>query len=169
MVSNSIVSRDSFAVGDFVVYPAHGVGKLVDIEIHDICDTSVELFVIEFAKDHMILKLPIQKACASGLRPICNKDEMQSALGLLGTRSRKKKTMWNRRAQEYEEKINSGSIISLADVIRELHSDQIVDQSYSERQIYQLAMDRFVRELSLVDDVDESTASKKVQEMLSVA
>ncbi|MDR1907787.1 MAG: CarD family transcriptional regulator [Holosporales bacterium] len=165
-----MISKESITIGDFVVYPAHGVGKLIDIEEHDICGTNVELFVIEFTKDHMVLKLPLQKACSSGLRPICGKEEMDLALESLGTKSRKKKAMWNRRAQEYESKINSGKISSLADVIRELHTPQDAgDQSYSERQIYQIALDRFVRELCIVEEVDEGTASKKVQEMLGVA
>ncbi|MDR0630970.1 MAG: CarD family transcriptional regulator [Holosporales bacterium] len=165
-----MVSKESFRVGDFVVYPAHGVGKLKEIEKYDLCGTVVELLVIEFSRDHMVLKLPKQKADSSGLRPVCGKEEMDAALSSLKKATNKKKSMWNRRAQEYESKINSGEVGSLADVIRELHRDgEVGDQSYSERQIYQLAFDRFVRELSIVEEVDEETASQKVHEMLHVA
>lgn len=163
-------TKESFKVGEFVVYPAHGVGRLINIEVHEVGDVQVELFVIEFEKDHMVLRLPIKKAQAAGLRRVAEKQEMYEALGLLSTKTKKKKAMWSRRAQEYEAKINSGSVACLADVIRELYSCQVSgDQSYSERQIYQTAMERFVRELSIVDDIDENTASEKVQDFLSVA
>jgi CarD family transcriptional regulator len=165
-----MVLRDDFNIGDFVVYPAHGVGKLIDIEIHDICDTTVELFVIEFNKDHMVLKIPVQKACSSGLRLVCCKTEMETALESLGIKSKKKKVIWSRRAQEYESKINSGDIMGLADVIRELHSGHSDGtQSYSERLIYQTALDRFIRELSIVEEVNEDEATKKVHGLLNVA
>jgi CarD family transcriptional regulator len=161
---------NSFHVGDFVVYPAHGVGKLIQIEEYDLGGTIVELLVIEFSRDHMVLKLPKQKAKSSGLRPVCTKDEIGAALTSLSTKTSKKKCMWNRRAQEYESKINSGEVGSIAEVIRELHRDQYAgEQSYSERQIYQLALDRFVRELSVVEDLDEEVASQKVQEILNAA
>lgn len=163
-------SKNSFKIDDFVVYPAHGVGRLINIEEHDICGTIVEFFVIEFNKDHMVLKLPTQKAYSSGLRPICEKQEMESALESLSTKAKKKKAMWSRRAQEYEAKINSGNVGNLAEVIRELYTCQTIgDQSYSERQIYQIALDRFVRELSIVENINEEEASCKIQEILSVA
>ena len=163
-------SGNSFKTGDFVVYPAHGVGKLVNVEEHDICGTAVELFVIEFNKDHMVLKLPIQKAYSAGLRHVCDRQEMKSALESLSTRVKKKKAMWSRRAQEYETKINSGNVGNLAEVIRELYTCQTVgDQSYSERQIYQIALDRFTRELSIVEDIGEEEASCRIQDMLKVA
>jgi CarD family transcriptional regulator len=165
-----MVSMDDFSIGDFVVYPAHGVGKLIDKETHDIGDTVVELFVIEFSKDHMVLKIPVQKACSSGLRLVCEKTEMDSALESLVIKSKKKKIIWSRRAQEYETKINSGDIMGLADVIRELHVGHTAGtQSYSERLIYQTALDRFIRELSIVEDVNEDEATKKVHELLNVA
>lgn len=163
-------NKAAFQAGDFVVYPAHGVGRLVGIETHDIGGTSVELFVIEFDKDHMVLRLPTQKAAAAGLRGVVEKEEMAKALEMLESKVKKKKLMWSRRAQEYEAKINSGSVASLADVIRELHcSDENADQSYSERQIYQTAMERFVRELSIIENIDEETASGKVRAHLVVA
>jgi CarD family transcriptional regulator len=162
-----MASKDSFKIGDFVVYPAHGVGRIISIGNHDVCGTEVELFVIDFRSDHMTLKLPVQKACSSGLRHVCGKEEMESALEALSTKSKKKKIVWSRRAQEYETKINSGSVCSLADVIRELHSCQVAgDQSYSERQIYKIAMDRFIKELSIVEDIAEDEAFDKVRNIL---
>lgn len=160
----------SFQEGDYVVYPSHGVGKLLGIEEHEICGTTLEFFVVEFDKDHMILKLPVKKACASGLRHVCDAEEMDAAVESLNTKIKKKKALWSRRAQEYESKINSGSIDRLAEVIRELHSNQSMgEQSYSERQIFQTAFDRFVREMSVVKNIDEEEASSIVQERLSVA
>ncbi|GHS94709.1 CarD family transcriptional regulator [Alphaproteobacteria bacterium] len=160
----------SFKEGDFVVYPAHGVGKIVSVGSQEICGVAVELFVIEFNKDHMVLKLPVQKAKTAGLRHISTKDEMEEALGALTVKTKRKKAMWSHRAQEYETKINSGSIGHLADVIRELHLCQVSgDQSYSERQIYQTAFERFVREMAVVENIDEDVASSKVCEKLNVA
>ena len=159
-----------FKIGDFVVYPAHGVGKLVDIEEHEIANTKVKLYVIAFDRDHMTLRLPVEKAVSAGLRKVAGKEQMEAALGILSVKTKKKKVMWSRRAQEYETKINSGSVENLADVIRELYVCQInKDQSYSERQIYQTALERFVRELSVVENIDETAAMKRVQSYLDVA
>lgn len=164
------MTENTFKIGEYVVYPAHGVGKLIRVEEHDICDSVLEFFVIEFNKDHMVLRLPVQKALSSGLRPICLKEEMQAALDSLTTKTRKKKILWSRRAQEYETKINSGNITFLAEVIRELYCDQgDSDQSYSERQIYQQALDRFVREMAVVEDINEDEATTRVEQILSAA
>ena len=165
-----MTKNNLFKAGDFVVYPAHGVGKLIDVEEHEVGDSKISLYVIEFDKDHMTLRLPVGKAAAAGLRGISDKDEMLAALKMLSVKTKRKKTMWSRRAQEYEAKINSGNVGSLADVIRELHVSQVAgEQSYSERQIYQTAIERFVRELSIVEDIDEELASSKVKEFLDVA
>jgi CarD family transcriptional regulator len=159
-----------FKVGEFVVYPAHGVGKLIDVEEHDVGGVKIKLYVITFDKDHMTLRLPVDKAIAAGLRGISEKDEMVSALKMLSVKTKRKKVMWSRRAQEYETKINSGNIEHLADVIRELYIYQLnKDQSYSERQIYQTALDRFARELSIVENIDEEAAIGRIQSFLSVA
>jgi CarD family transcriptional regulator len=159
-----------FKVSDFVVYPAHGVGKLIDVEEHDVGGVKIKLYVITFEKDHMTLRLPVDKAVAAGLRGISDKDEMVSALNMLSVKTKRKKVMWSRRAQEYETKINSGNIEHLADVIRELYIYQLnKDQSYSERQIYQTALDRFARELSIVENIDEEAAIGRIQSFLSVA
>lgn len=164
------MNENVFSIGDYVVYPAHGVGKLIRVEEHDICDTVLEFFVIEFNKDHMVLRLPVQKAISSGLRPVAAKEQMQEALNSLTTKTRKKKTLWSRRAQEYETKINSGNLTFLAEVIRELHKNHgDADQSYSERQIYQQALDRFVREMAIVEDINEHEAITRVEQILNAA
>ncbi|MDR3285145.1 MAG: CarD family transcriptional regulator [Holosporales bacterium] len=165
-----MVEKKRFKVGEFVVYPAHGVGKLIDIEEHEVGNTKIDLYVIDFDKDHMVLRLPVDKANSAGLRGISGRDEMLAALKMLSVKTKKKKAMWSRRAQEYEAKINSGSVGGLADVIRELYTYQVSgEQSYSERQIYQTAMERFVRELSLVENIDEEAASSRIHSFLEVA
>ncbi len=159
-----------FEPGDFVVYPAHGVGKVLAVEEQEIGGFHLEVLVIEFEKDRMTLRIPTAKIGAAGLRSLCSRKEMQEALKTLKGRSRAKRTMWSRRAQEYEAKINSGNPISIAEVVRDLHrnADQ-PDQSYSERQIYQAALDRLVRELAAVERIDEDKAHRKLEAMLKAA
>ena len=159
-----------FEPGDFVVYPAHGVGKVLAVELQEVAGYSLEVMVIEFERDRMTLRIPTAKVNTAGLRCLSSRKEMQTALQTLRGRSRVKKTMWSRRAQEYEAKINSGNPISIAEVVRDLHrnADQ-PDQSYSERQIYQAALDRLVRELAAVERIDEDKAHRKLETMLKVA
>jgi len=159
-----------FKEGDYVVYPAHGVGKLTGIERHTIGGSEMELFVILFEKDRMTLRLPKAKADAAGLRPIATKEYMREAVEILKLKTRSKRSMWSRRAQEYEAKINSGDPVNLASVLRELYrSQKESDQSYSERQIYQQAMERFVREYAIVQNVDEQKAIEHIESVLDVA
>jgi CarD family transcriptional regulator len=159
-----------FRGGEWVVYPTHGVGKVAGIEEAEIAGCRLELIVIHFDKDRMTLRIPVGKARNSGLRPLSSRDQMKSALRTLKGRSRVKRTMWSRRAQEYEAKINSGDPVSIAEVVRDLHrnADQ-PDQSYSERQIYQAALDRLVREFAAVEDLDENAATEKLEAMLKAA
>ena len=156
--------------GEWVVYPTHGVGKVHGIEEAEIAGCHLELIVIHFEADRMTLRIPVAKAQNSGLRPLYSRDQMKSALKTLRGRSRVKRTMWSRRAQEYEAKINSGDPVSIAEVVRDLHrnADQ-PDQSYSERQIYQAALDRLVREFAAVEELDENTATEKLEAMLQAA
>ena len=158
------------SAGDYVVYPTHGVGKVTGFEEQEIADDKLKLIVIDFHKDRMILRVPVEKAETSGLRRLSSKDEMKIALKTLKGRSRVRRTMWSRRAQEYEAKINSGDPVSIAEVVRDLHrnADQ-PDQSYSERQIYQAAFDRLVRELAAVEDIDEEAASQQLETVLQAA
>lgn len=161
---------NSLKQGDYVVYPAHGVGKLVGLEKHNIGGADVDLMVIYFEKERMTLRLPEGKAKTAGLRPIATKEDMSDALELLKVKIRVKRTMWSRRAQEYETKINSGDPRSIAEVLRELYrSNRDTDQSYSERQIYQAALERFIRELCVIEQIDEQDAMSYVENLLGVA
>ncbi len=167
---NATIEGMKIKGGEWVVYPTHGVGKVHGIEEAEIAGCSLELIVIHFEADRMTLRIPVGKAQNSGLRPLSSRDQMKSVLKTLRGRSRVKRTMWSRRAQEYEAKINSGDPVSIAEVVRDLHrnADQ-PDQSYSERQIYQAALDRLVREFAAVEDLDESTATEKLEAMLQAA
>jgi len=156
-----------FAAGDFVVYPTHGVGKIVAEETQEIAGTQLTVFVIDFERDRMTLRLPVDKAKASGLRPISTRKQMQNAVAKLKGRSRARRTMWSRRAQEYESKINSGDPISIAEVVRDLHRGQEQpDQSYSERQMYQAALERLAREFAAVEDMDTDSAAARIEEIM---
>src|SRR5579871_1751666 len=164
------VDKAPFTTGDLVVYPTHGVGKIVAIENQEIAGHQLNVFVVHFDKDRMTLRVPVAKAKNSGLRRLSTRKEMESALSKLKGRSRAKRTMWSRRAQEYEAKINSGDPASIAEVVRDLYRNAgQPEQSYSERQIYQAALDRLVREFAAVEKIDESTAVRRVEQMLSAA
>ncbi|MEX0758203.1 MAG: CarD family transcriptional regulator [Tistlia sp.] len=159
-----------FSTGDYVVYPTHGVGKITGIETQRIAEVTVELIIIKFEKDRMILRVPVEKAHNSGLRRLSSRKMMDTALTTLKGRSRAKRTMWSRRAQEYEAKINSGDPVSIAEVVRDLHrGDDQPEQSYSERQMYQAALDRLARELAAVEKIDEAAAAEKLEKLLKAA
>ena len=159
-----------FKIGDYVVYPAHGVGKLLAIESHEIAGQKVELFVINFERDRMTLRLPTQKAQNAGLRQISSKDSFSSVLDKLSVKTKPRRVMWSRRAQEYENKINSGDPVAIAEVVRDLFRNQNdSDQSYSERQIYQAAIDRLAREFAVVESIDENEAIDKMEAIMRVA
>jgi CarD family transcriptional regulator len=159
-----------FGAADYVVYPTHGVGRVLGVEKQEISGHTLELIIIKFEKDRMTLRVPVDKAQASGLRKLSSRKMMDTALATLKGRSRVKRTMWSRRAQEYEAKINSGDPVAIAEVVRDLHrnADQ-PDQSYSERQMYQAALDRLVRELAAVEKIDETAAAQKLEELLTAA
>ncbi|MDP6304877.1 MAG: CarD family transcriptional regulator [Alphaproteobacteria bacterium] len=158
----------TFSSGDFVVYPTHGVGKIIGVEEQTIGGDTLELFIIDFEQDRMKLRVPVEKAKISGLRRLSSRDRLKTAMSTLKSAPRVKRTMWSRRAQEYEAKINSGDPVSIAEVVRDLfrNSDQ-QEQSYSERQIYQSALDRLAREFAAVDKVSEEKAAQKLESVLS--
>jgi len=157
-----------FAAGDLVVYPSHGVGKITAIETQEIAGHTLSVFVVTFDKDRMTLRVPLGKAKTSGLRKLSSQKEMGAALAKLRGRSRAKRTMWSRRAQEYQAKIASGDPASIAEVVRDLfRNSSQPEQSYSERQIYQAALDRLVREFAAVECIDELTATQRVEQLLS--
>ncbi len=156
-----------FRPDDFVVYPSHGVGKIVSIEEQEIAGFHMELFVISFEKDKMTLRVPTAKANSVGMRGLSSPDVVGRAMDTLKGRARVKRAMWSRRAQEYEQKINSGDLISIAEVVRDLHrNDDQREQSYSERQLYEAALERLTREVAAVDGVDEVHAQQKVDDVL---
>lgn len=160
--------KPPFAVEDLVVYPTHGVGKIVGIEIQEVAGHTLNVFVVLFDKDRMTLRVPLAKAKVSGLRKLSSRKEMDAALAKLRGRSRAKRTMWSRRAQEYQAKIASGDPASIAEVVRDLYRNAgQPEQSYSERQIYQAALDRFVREFAAVERIDETTATQRVEQLLT--
>ncbi len=157
-----------FSTDEHVVYPAHGVGKVVSIEKQEIAGASLELYVIVFEKDKMTLRVPTNKAEDIGMRSLSSPDLVSQALTILKGKPKVKRAMWSRRAQEYEGKINSGILKEIAEVVRDLHrNDEQREQSYSERQLYEQALDRLTREVAAVDDGDEVAAARKVDAVLS--
>jgi CarD family transcriptional regulator len=159
-----------FKEDDYVVYPTHGVGKVEAIEKQEIAGHELELIIITFDKDRMTLRVPTEKASTSGLRKLSSRKMMDDAMTTLGGRVRVKRTMWSRRAQEYEAKINSGNPVSIAEVVRDLHRNVgQPDQSFSERQIYEAARDRLASEMAAVDKTDMEVATDKILEILVVA
>ncbi len=159
-----------FKKGDFVVYPAHGVGRVEGIDSLSVSGQDVKLYSIAFEQDHvrMRLKVPVAKAKSSGLRRLSSRDRIKEAISTLQGRSRVRRVMWSRRAQEYESKINSGDPVSIAEVVRDLHrgTDQ-PEQSYSERQIYQAALERLAGELAAVEKIDQDKATQKLEGVLT--
>ncbi len=160
-------SDSDYATGDYVVYPTHGVGRVVGIETQDISGISLCLISIKFEKDRMTLRVPVEKVHNSGLRKLSTRKVLDDALHTLKGKSRVRRTMWSRRAQEYETKINSGDPVSIAEVVRDLYRGEgQPEQSYSERQMYQAAMARLAREFAAVEATDELTAVQRLEEML---
>ena len=152
-------SVQDFAAGDYVVYPAHGVGQISGVETQEVAGISLEVYVITFDHEKMTLRVPTRKAKTAGLRPLANTDVVVQALTTLKGRARVKRTMWSRRAQEYEAKINSGDLISIAEVVRDLHrAENQPEQSYSERQLYESALDRMAREVAAIEHIDREAA-----------
>lgn len=159
-----------FHEGQYVVYPAHGVGVIKGIETQKIAETEVRVLVISFAKDKMLVRLPLNKSTSKKIRSLCSKAEMREALECLKSPSKQKKTMWSRRAQEYETKINSGDPIQIAQVVRDLHRTAgQPEHSYSERQIYKEALERLTKEYAIVEEIDESQALINLEKALTAA
>ena len=163
-----LTQRQGFKTGEFVVYPAHGVGQILAIEEQEIAGAKLELFVINFMKDKMTLRVPTAKVANVGMRKLSEPALVKRALETLKGRARIKRTMWSRRAQEYEAKINSGDIVAIAEVVRDLfRSDSQPEQSYSERQLYEAALDRLSREIAVVQHVTETEAVKEIEGQLA--
>ena len=152
-----------FRTGEFVVYPAHGVGQVTDVEEQEVAGVTLELFVISFEKDKMTLRVPTHKAVEIGMRSLSSPNDILHAMKTLKGKAKVKRAMWSRRAQEYEQKINSGDLIAIAEVVRDLHrTDDQREQSYSERQLYEAALERLTREVAAVEGGDEVAAGTKI-------
>ena len=158
---------NTFIPGDFVVYPSHGVGKIIGTETRKVDNTDLDLLVVRFEHERMTLRVPLLKAEASGLRTLSSKVQMDEAVITLKGKAKVRKTMWSRRAQEYETKINSGSLVSIAEVVRDLfRKDDQGEQSYSERQMYQAALERLASEFAAVDNTDKDSAVVKLEKII---
>jgi CarD family transcriptional regulator len=163
-----LTQRNGFKTSEFIVYPAHGVGRIIGIEEQEIAGISLELFVIQFEKDKMTLRVPTGKSQSVGMRKLSDDGVVKRAMETLKGKARIKRTMWSRRAQEYEAKINSGDLIAIAEVVRDLYrSETQPEQSYSERQLYEAALDRMAREIAAVEKLDERGAMQRITEVLS--
>jgi len=160
--------RAGFKIGEFIVYPAHGVGKIVGIETQEVAGLKLDLFVISFIKDKMTLRVPTVKAASVGMRKLADPTTVKRSLETVRGRARVKRTMWSRRAQEYEAKINSGDLIAIAEVVRDLfRSESQPEQSYSERQLYEAALDRMSREISSVSKISDTEAIRQIEQNLA--
>ena len=156
-----------FSTKDYVVYPTHGVGCVIDIEKREVVGQNLEMYVIEFIRDKLVLRVPVEKAKALNLRKVSRPSKIQSVMKILAQKARIKRTMWSRRAQEYDQKINSGDIEQIAEVVRDLNrANNQIEQSYSERQLFELAYDRFLREVIAGLNIPEENAIKKVDKVL---
>ena len=161
---------NGFAVGDHVVYPAHGVGRITGIDERAVADQTLQMFVVAFEKDKMTLMVPTHKVESAGMRRLSSRETMDAAITTLRGRARQRRVMWSRRAQEYEAKLNSGDPVSIAEVVRDLHRNVgQPDQSYSERQMYEAALDRLAREFAAVDNTDTEQAANKLEDVLRAA
>lgn len=158
----------SFAVGDYVVYPKHGLGRVVELQETEIAGASLQLYVLRFEKEKMTVRVPVTKAESVGMRKLSSAKTLEDAMATLRGKPKIKRTMWSRRAQEYEAKINSGNLVSIAEVVRDLHrAEDQAEQSYSERQIYEAAVSRLARELAAMESIDEKAAQEKIQQVLT--
>ena len=164
MTTKKTVQRQGFKTGESIVYPSHGVGKIVDIDEQEVAGMVLELFVINFEKDKMTLRVPVGKADSVGMRKLASEATVKKALDTVRGRARVKRTMWSRRAQEYEAKINSGDLILISEVVRDLYrSDSQPEPSYSERQLYEAAIDRMSREVAAVEKTTGPEAVTKIE------
>ena len=167
-MNKKTTSKIAFNSGEFVVYPAHGVGKVADISTQKIGGAELELIVVNFDKDKMTLRVPLSKAESVGLRKISETPVMDEALGVLKGKAKVRKIMWSRRAQEYENKINSGSPVAIAEVVRDLYRrENLSEQSYSERQIYEQALDRLANEYAICNNISAGDATTKLLDILA--
>ena len=163
-------SDAAFEEGDFVVYPTHGVGRILGTETQEVAGIRLEMLVVRFEQDRMTLRVPMEKAKTLGLRTLSSSKQMDQAITTLRGKARVRRTMWSRRAAEYETKIKSGDPVSIAEVVRDLHRrTNQSEQSYSERQMYQAALERLAREYAAIEKIDQDAAALKLEDMMAEA
>ena len=163
-------SDAAFEEGDFVVYPTHGVGRILGTESREVAGIQLEMLVVRFEQDRMTLRVPMEKAKTLGLRTLSSSKQMDQAITTLRGKARVRRTMWSRRAAEYETKIKSGDPVSIAEVVRDLHRrTNQSEQSYSERQMYQAALERLAREYAAIEKIDKDAAALKLEDMMAEA
>jgi CarD family transcriptional regulator len=168
VVATPAPKKLSFKVNDLIVYPAHGVGRVTQIEEQEIAGAKLELYIVDFEKEKLRLKVPTGRAEQKGMRRLSDKAQIEQALKVLKGRARIKRTMWSRRAQEYDAKINSGDLISVAEVVRDLYrSERQPEQSYSERQLFEQALERMAREIAAVKKIDDDQSIKELEDYLT--
>ena len=158
--------KPEFKVGERVVYPSHGVGEIIQIESQAIGEIKLEVYVISFPHDKMTLRVPVSRATASGLRTLATKSDVNNVYNILNDKPKRGNKMWSRRAQEYETKINSGQIEAIAEVVRDLYKNVDNDRSYSERTIYESALNRLATEIAVLENITIATATEKLVELL---
>jgi len=167
--SKKPTQRQGFKIGEYIVYPAHGVGQIIAIEDQEVAGFLLELFVIDFARDKLTLRVPVAKVVSAGMRKLADEALIEKSLKTVQGRARVKRTMWSRRAQEYEAKINSGDLIQIAEVVRDLfRSENQPEQSYSERQLYEASLDRMAREISAVNKISSTEAVVLIEKNLAL-
>ena len=163
----SSMQRYGFKSGEFIVYPAHGVGQISGIEEQEIAGTTLELLVINFDKSKMTLRIPTSKCANIKMRKLSDPSKIHQAQEVLSQRAQAGRGIWSSRAQEYEAKINSGDLIAIAEVVRDLHRPAVnPEQSYSEHQLYQMALDRLSREIAAVQHITEDEAVREIEGLL---
>ncbi|MBF8246939.1 MAG: CarD family transcriptional regulator [Rickettsia sp.] len=160
-----MTERD-FYVGEDVVYPSHGVGKILKIEDGEIAGSKMQFYIIEFPQDNMLLRIPVSKSTKTGLRHLCSKEEIDQVLAIIKCKAKRGNRMWSRRAQEYETKINSGNLLSIAEVIRDLYKNVSGDCSYSERLIFETAIARVASEISIVEKSHYDEILNKIYDLM---
>ena len=164
----NVTKKEEFLPEQYVVYPSHGIGQILEIEKKEIAGQILTMYVIEFEKEKMILRVPIEKTKEIGVRKISTKNQLKDVFEILTGKAKIRRTMWSRRAQEYETKINSGDIKLLTEVVRDLfRSDSQPEQSYSERQLYEAARERLSREVAVIEKTDEQKAIEKMETILN--
>ena len=167
MAKNTNENVDDFNADDFVVYPTHGVGRILGTEQNTVAGMNIDMLIVRFEQDRMTLRVPLEKARSLGLRTLSSKKQMEEAITTLKAKARVRRDMWSKRAKQYEDKIRSGDPVSIAEVVRDLRRRNTqTEQSYSERQLFEAAFERLTRELAAVEKIAQSDAAKQVETAL---